>query len=109
MMRGATSHDQARSRAYRWGEDGTAGVSDDQQLLCLSLGLWNGADPILKERFFGLTNAAATTARTSRSTTFTSTAPHPFPYAHALQVPAAEYPYEDLVTTNRERSRTEFE
>jgi hypothetical protein len=51
------THDQARSRAYRWGEDGIAGVSDDRQQLCLSVALWNGADPILKERFFGLTNA----------------------------------------------------
>jgi hypothetical protein len=51
------THDQARSRAYRWGEDGIAGVSDDQQHVCLSLALWNHADPILKERFFGLTNA----------------------------------------------------
>src|SRR5258708_3968153 len=49
-------HDHARSRVYRWGEDGIAGVSDGLQLLCLSLGLWNGKDPILKERFFGLTN-----------------------------------------------------
>src|SRR5215207_4188284 len=49
-------HDHARSRAYRWGEDGIAGISDEQQRLCLSLGLWNGRDPILKERFFGLTN-----------------------------------------------------
>src|SRR3569832_869771 len=48
-------HDHARSRAYRWGEDGIAGISDDQQRLCLALALWNGADPILKERFFGLT------------------------------------------------------
>jgi hypothetical protein len=51
------SHDQARSRAYRWGEDGIAGFSDDQQLLCMALALWNGRDPILKERFFGLTNS----------------------------------------------------
>ena len=51
------SHDQARSRAYRWGEDGIAGVSDDQQILCFSLALWNGVDPILKERLFGLTNS----------------------------------------------------
>jgi hypothetical protein len=51
------SHDQARSRIYRWGEDGIAGVSDDQQRLCFSLALWNGADPILKERLFGLTNS----------------------------------------------------
>src|SRR5262245_45063063 len=51
------SHDQARSRAYRWGEDGLAGVCDDQQRLCFALALWNGKDPILKERLFGLTNA----------------------------------------------------
>src|SRR5262245_63409267 len=49
-------HDQARLRAYRWGEDGLAGVSDDRQLLCFALALWNGRDPILKERLFGLTN-----------------------------------------------------
>src|ERR1044071_1384388 len=52
------THDQSRSRAYRWGEDGIAGFSDDRQQLCLALALWNGRDPILKERFFGLTNAA---------------------------------------------------
>ena len=51
------SHDQARSRAYRWGEDGLAGICDDQQLLCFALALWNGVDPILKERLFGLTNS----------------------------------------------------
>jgi hypothetical protein len=50
------THDQARSRAYRWGEDGIAGISDDQQHLCFALALWNGKDPILKERLFGLTN-----------------------------------------------------
>src|SRR3989442_8473366 len=50
-------HDHARSRAYRWGEDGLAGISDDSQRLCLSLALWNGKDPILKERLFGLTNS----------------------------------------------------
>ena len=49
-------HDHARSRAYRWGEDGIAGISDDHQRLCFSLALWNGADPVLKERMFGLTN-----------------------------------------------------
>ena len=51
-----SSHDQARSRAYRWGEDGLAGVSDDQQQLCFALAMWNSNDPILKERLFGLTN-----------------------------------------------------
>ena len=50
-------HDHARSRAYRWGEDGIAGICDDQQQLCFALALWNGADPILKERLFGLTNS----------------------------------------------------
>ena len=49
------SHDQARSRAYRWGEDGIAGISDDDQILCFAVTLWNGTDPILKERLFGLT------------------------------------------------------
>jgi hypothetical protein len=53
------SHDQARSRAYHWGEDGLAGISDDQQRLCFALALWNGKDPILKERVFGLTNSEA--------------------------------------------------
>src|SRR6201993_1621732 len=51
------THDQARSRAYRWGEDGLAGISDDRQQLCFALALWNGRDPILKERLFGLTNS----------------------------------------------------
>ena len=51
------SHDQARSRAYHWGEDGLAGISDDKQRLCFALALWNGKDPILKERAFGLTNS----------------------------------------------------
>jgi hypothetical protein len=51
------SHDQARSRAYRWGEDGLAGILDDQQLLCFAAALWNGKDPIVKERLFGLTNS----------------------------------------------------
>ena len=51
------THDQARSRAYRWGEDGLAGVSDSKQRLCFALALWNGRDPILKERLFGLTNS----------------------------------------------------
>jgi hypothetical protein len=51
------SHDQARSRAYHWGEDGLAGISDDRQLLCFAIALWNGKDPILKERLFGLTNS----------------------------------------------------
>jgi hypothetical protein len=71
------THDQARSRAYHWGEDGLAGISDDQQLLCFSLALWNGKDHILKERLFGLTNSQGNHGETLRNTTFTSTArPH---------------------------------
>ena len=73
------SHDQARSRAYHWGEDGLAGFSDDKQRLCFALALWNGKDPILKERLFGLTNSGPTTARTSRNTTSTSTRRRPIP------------------------------
>ena len=66
-------HDQARSRAYRWGEDGLLGICDDQCRLAFALALWNERDPILKERLFGLTDRKATTARTSRSCTTTST------------------------------------
>jgi hypothetical protein len=61
------SHDQARSRAYHWGEDGIAGISDDHQRLCFALALWNGKDPMLKERMFGLPTAKAITGRTSRN------------------------------------------
>jgi hypothetical protein len=57
-------HEHARSRAYRWGEDGIAGISDERQRLCFAVALWNDKDPILKERFFGLTNSEAITART---------------------------------------------
>src|SRR4051812_24441455 len=62
-------HDHARSRVYRWGEDGLLGICDQYCRLCFSLALWNGSDPILKERLFGLTNEEATTARTSKSAT----------------------------------------
>ena len=71
------THDQARSRAYHWGEDGIAGISDDHQRLCFALALWNGKDPILKERLFGLTKARAIMARMSRSIISTSTARQP--------------------------------
>ena len=57
-------HDESRSRAYHWGEDGLAGISDDKQLLCFALALWNGKDPILKERLFGLTNLKGTMGKT---------------------------------------------
>ena len=59
-------HDHARSRAYRWGEDGLAGISDEEQRLCFALALWNGQDPILKERLFGLTNGEGNHGKISR-------------------------------------------
>jgi hypothetical protein len=68
------SHDQARSRAYRWGEDGIGRISDDQQRLCLALALWNGRDLIQKEHIFGLTDREGITAGTSRNTTSVSIA-----------------------------------
>jgi hypothetical protein len=61
------SHDQARARAYRWGEDGLGGISDDGQRLCLALALWKGRDPILKERLFGLTSASCSHSRVNRA------------------------------------------
>jgi hypothetical protein len=68
------SHDQARSRAYRWGEDGLGGICDDKQRLCFALALWNGRDPILKERLFGLTNSEANHGEDVKEYYFTSTA-----------------------------------
>ena len=70
-------HDHARSRAYRWNEDGLLGMCDRHQHICVALALWNGRDPFLKERLFGVTNPKATTARTSRSATSTSTTCRP--------------------------------
>ena len=91
-------HDHARSRAYRWGEDGLAGISDHEQRLCLSLALWNGNDPILKERLFGLTNRKATTVRTSRSSTTSWTPPRRHSYLRMLyKYPQQPFPYDDLV------------
>jgi hypothetical protein len=104
------SHDQARSRAYRWGEDGIAGVSDDQQHLCLAVALWNGADPILKERLFGLTNAEGNHGEDVKEYYFHVDNTPTHSYMHMVyKYPQAAYPYEDLVATNRERSRSEFE
>jgi hypothetical protein len=104
------SHDQARSRAYRWGEDGLAGISDDRQLLCLALALWNGKDPILKERLFGLTNGEGNHGEDVKEYYFyiDSTPTHSY-MKYLFKYPHAAYPYSDLVTTNRRRNRLEFE
>ena len=104
------SHDQSRSRAYRWGEDGLAGVSDDKQQLCFALALWNGRDPILKERLFGLTNSEGNHGEDVKEYYFyvDSTPTHAY-MKYLYKYPQREFPYQDLVETNRRRSREEFE
>jgi hypothetical protein len=104
------THDHARSRAYRWGEDGLAGISDDQQHLCFALALWNGKDPILKERLFGLTNSEGNHGEDVKEYYFylDSTPTHSY-MKYLYKYPQAAYPYADLVETNRRRTRNEFE
>jgi hypothetical protein len=104
------THDQARSRAYRWGEDGIAGISDDQQRLCFGLALWNGKDPILKERLFGLTNSEGNHGEDVKEYYFylDSTPTHSY-MKYLYKYPHAPFPYGDLVGTNRRRSREEME
>jgi hypothetical protein len=104
------SHDQARSRAYRWGEDGIAGISDDQQQLCFSIALWNERDPILKERLFGLTNSEGNHGEDVKEYYFYVDSTPTHSYMKCLyKYPQREYPYADLVTTNARRSRHDFE
>jgi Mannosylglycerate hydrolase MGH1-like glycoside hydrolase domain len=104
------SHDQARSRAYRWGEDGLAGISDDHQQLCFALALWNGKDPILKERLFGLTNSEANHGEDVKEYYFylDSTPTHSY-MKYLYKYPQEAYPYDHLVSTNRRLSRRDFE
>ncbi len=103
-------HDHARSRAYRWGEDGLAGICDDHQILCFSLALWNGRDPIVKERLFGLTNSEGNHGEDVKEYYFylDSTPTHSY-MKYLYKYPQAAYPYEDLVQTNRRRTRHEPE
>ena len=104
------THDQARSRAYRWGEDGLAGISDDKQNLCFAVSLWNGKDPILKERLFGLTNSEGNHGEDVKEYYFylDSTPTHSY-MKYLYKYPQLEFPYRDLVETNRHRSRQELE
>jgi hypothetical protein len=104
------SHDQSRSRAYRWGEDGLAGISDDKQRLCFSVALWNERDPILKERLFGLTNSEGNHGEDVKEYYFyvDSSPTHSY-MKYLYKYPQREFPYEDLVKTNRNRSREDFE
>ncbi|MDF0644617.1 MAG: glucosidase [Nitrospira sp.] len=104
------THDHARSRAYRWGEDGLAGLSDERQRLCFALALWNGKDPILKERLFGLTNSEANHGEDVKEYYFYLDSTPTHSYMKLLyKYPHAAYPYADLVTTNQRRSREEME
>ncbi|MGW1212755.1 MGH1-like glycoside hydrolase domain-containing protein [Streptomyces sp. NPDC002499] len=104
------THEQARSRAYRWGEDGIAGVSDDKQRLCFALALWNGHDPILKERLFGLTNTEGNHGEDVKECYFylDSTPTHSY-MKYLYKYPQAAFPYDDLVDTNRSRGRRDYE
>ena len=103
-------HDHARSRAYRWGEDAIAGFSDDQLAICLGLALWNGADPILKERFYGLTNAEGNHGEDVKELYYYLDATPTHSYNRMLyKYPQAAYPYEELRRVNAQRSLTERE
>jgi hypothetical protein len=104
------THDQARSRAYRWGEDGLAGICDDKQRLCFALALWNERDPIIKERLFGLDNSEGNHGEDVKEYYFylDSTPTHSY-MKYLYKYPQREYPYRDLVETNRKRSREESE
>jgi hypothetical protein len=104
------SHDQSRSRAYHWGEDGLAGISDDKQHLCFSVALWNGKDPILKERLFGLTNSESNHGEDVKEYYFylDSTPTHSY-MKYLYKYPQAAFPYGDLVATSKGRNRGDME
>lgn len=104
------SHDQARSRAYRWGEDGLAGISDNKQHLCFALALWNGKDPILKERLFGLTNAEGNHGEDVKEYYFylDSTPTHSY-MKYLYKYPQVAYPYANIVDTSKHLGRDQLE
>src|SRR5690348_82150 len=104
------SHDQARSRAYRWGEDGIAGISDDHQYLCFALALWNGKDPILKERLFGLTGSEGNHGEDVKELYYYLDSTPTHSYMKMLyKYPQREYPYARLVEENRRRGKGDAE
>src|SRR6516165_7046939 len=104
------SHDAARSKAYRWNEEGIAGICDRHQRICFALTLWNEKDPILKERIFGLTGSEGNHGEDVKEYYFylDSTATHSY-MKYLYKYPQAAYPYDDLVETNRRRSKHELE
>src|SRR5206468_11119694 len=103
-------HDHASSKAYRWNEDGIAGISDRHQLICFAIALWNGKDPILKERLFGLTGNEGNHGEDVKEYYFylDSTPTHSY-MKYLYKYPQQEFPYLDLVETNGRRSRDELE
>ncbi|HEX3091489.1 MAG TPA: glucosidase, partial [Candidatus Angelobacter sp.] len=103
-------HDHARSRAYRWSEDGLAGICDRHQRLCFALGLWNGRDPILKERLFGLSGNEGNHGEDVKEYYFylDSTPTHSY-MKYLYKYPQAEYPYAKLVAENKRRSKSDPE
>ncbi|MEO1127751.1 MAG: glucosidase [Cyanobacteria bacterium J06639_16] len=104
------SHDQSHSRAYRWGEDGLLGISDDKQRLCFAIALWNGNDPVLKERLFGLTGNQGNHGEDVKEYYFYLDSTPTHSYLKGLyKYPQAEYPYGELVQVNQERGRGGFE
>ncbi|MDB5121254.1 MAG: Glucosidase [Sphingobacteriales bacterium] len=104
------THDMARSKAYRWGEEGLAGISDDKQTLCVALALWNGKDPILKERLFGLTNNEGNHGEDVKELYYYLDSTPTHSYLKMLyKYPQAEYPYEKLLKQNKSRGKNEAE
>ena len=103
-------HDHARSRAYRWNEDGLAGICDRRQMICFAVVLWNEHDPILKERLFGLTGNEGNHGEDVKEYYFyvDSTPTHSY-MKYLYKYPQSAYPYDDLVQTNHHRSRNEME
>lgn len=100
------SHDQSRSRAYRWGEDGIMGISDNHQRLCFAIALWNGKDPILKERLFGLTNNEGNHGEDVKEYYFYLDSTPTHSYMKGLyKYPHNAFPYEDLIRENGRRKR----
>ncbi len=107
---GSFPHDHARSRAYRWGEDGIAGLSDDRQLLCFAPAFWNGRDPILKERHFGLTNPQGNHGEDVKELYYHLDATPTHSYLKYLyKYPQGRFPYEDLLAESARRGRRETE
>src|SRR5947209_4077282 len=104
------THDMARSKAYRWGEDGIAGICDRYQILCFAFAFWNGRDPILKERFFGLASSEGNHGEDVKEYYFYLDSTPTHSYMRMLyKYPQAEFPYAALVEENRRRGSRGFE